>query len=390
MTPSLSPRVLVASLREIQPTISRCFEYENEDVIARIDDVDLIAEGTRPRSIPSLFHPGLRLAHRLLGTVVTRIGAPVPHRVERDYDLFYFHVESSLSLSHLRAFRGWREHSRIAVCRIEELWLESLRFRGELRILEEFDHVFVGCRASAEKLQEMIGTPVTYSPPAVDTLRFCPWPEAPERCFEVYSMGRRAPSTHQELYRHAIERRGSFLYDYDTRKGNSTVHDVTEHRERLASRIRRSRFFLVNHAKADRNDHTGGQQEVGFRFFEGAAGGAVMIGCAPDCDPFREHFDWEGAVISLPYDSPGIVELIGELSADPGRIERIRYQNVVQSLRRHDVAHRWRHLLETVGMEPRPQLAERIGRLESLAEEVPLPGEPAEDLEPLPTHRRAE
>lgn len=390
MIPSLSPRVLVASLRAVQPTISRCFEYENEDVIARIDDVDLIAGGLRPREIPKLFHPALRTMHRALGTVVNRVGVPEAHHVEREYELFFFHVESSLSLPYLRAIRGWRERCGIAVCRIEELWLESLQFPEEFRALREFDTVFVGCRASVEPLQEVIGKPVVYAPPATDTLRFCPWPDPAERTLDVYSMGRRAPRTHEELYRHASEHRGDFHYDYDTRQGNSTVIEPAEHRERLANRIRRARFFLVNHAKADRDIDTGGQQEVGFRFFEGAAGGAVMIGCAPDCDPFREHFDWEGAVIPLPYDAPGIVDLLHEWGADPGRLERIRYQNVVHSLRRHDFAHRWRQILETVGLEPRPQLGSRLARLEEHAAGIPMPREAAGGIDGTALRRHAE
>ena len=61
-------------------------------------------------------------------------------------------------------------------------------------------------------------------------------------------------------------------YEFDSIIGRE-VRDVREHRLLLANTIKNSRYFIVQTAKVDREDHTAGQQEVGFRYFEGAAGG---------------------------------------------------------------------------------------------------------------------
>ena len=58
--------------------------------------------------------------------------------------------------------------------------------------------------------------------------------------------------------------------------------DYRQHRELFANMAKRSRYFLVSPAKIDRTDETRGQVEIGHRYFEGAAAGAVMIGQAAE------------------------------------------------------------------------------------------------------------
>jgi hypothetical protein len=169
----------------------------------------------------------------------------------------------------------------------------------------------------------------------------------------------------------ARERR--LFYLYDTFSGNIPVQNPAEHRLQLGNLIKRSRFFLANRAKANEEGETGRQEELGFRFFEGAAGGAVMIGEAPEVASFQEHFDWPDALIHLPFGSPRIGELIAGLKGQPQRLARIRRDNVVHVLRRHDWAYRWRAVLEYLGLTPLKGLREREGRLAALAA-GPIPG----------------
>lgn len=112
---------------------------------------------------------------------------------------------------------------------------------------------------------------------------------------------------------------------------------------------------------------TEGQQEVGFRFFEGAAAGVVMIGEPPNVASFSENFDWPDAVVRLPLGSTEIGAVIDELEGQPERVARIRRDNVANALRRHDWVYRWNQVLEVVGLEPTAAARNRQARLAALA-----------------------
>jgi len=64
-----------------------------------------------------------------------------------------------------------------------------------------------------------------------------------------------------------------------------------QHRSLIADIAKRSRYFLVNPGKIDRQVETRGQSEIGYCFFEGAASGTVMIGEAPKNEAFGKYFD---------------------------------------------------------------------------------------------------
>jgi len=95
-----------------------------------------------------------------------------------------------------------------------------------------------------------------------------------------------------------------------------------------------------------------------------------MIGERPNNGEFERLFAWPDAVIHLPYDSSDIDTIINNLDRDPERQERIRRTNVVQALARHDWVYRWQAVLETVGLEPLPELLQRKERLKTLAKAV--------------------
>ena len=109
--------------------------------------------------------------------------------------------------------------------------------------------------------------------------------------------------------------------------------------------------------------------------FEGAAAGAVLLGTVPQARAFREQFDWPDAVVDIPTGDRGVEQLFAQLDADPKRVHAIRAANVRHSLRRHDWCHRWRTILETIGMEPRPALSSRVESLNRAAAAFdPQPG----------------
>ena len=133
---------------------------------------------------------------------------------------------------------------------------------------------------------------------------------------------------------------------------------------------KRSRYFIVNPSKLDESEETGGQNEFGHRFFEGAASGTIMIGETPHNEQFQKVFDWTDAVIHLPFGSDNIDTIINELDKDPLRQETVRRNNIVQSLLRHDWVYRWEAILQIAGLESTPELLKRKKRLRMLAKIV--------------------
>ena len=103
------------------------------------------------------------------------------------------------------------------------------------------------------------------------------------------------------------------------------------------------------------------------RFFEGAAGGAVLVGSRPSVVDFDALFDWPDAVIELPNEADAIIGAVRDLDADPARRAAISLTNRVQSMRRHDWVYRWATILETMGLARPAALDARIALLQRLA-----------------------
>jgi hypothetical protein len=96
----------------------------------------------------------------------------------------------------------------------------------------------------------------------------------------------------------------------------------------------------------------------------------VLLGDPPDTEHFRAQFDWEGAVVAMPFHAPEAARVIAELEKDPERLAAIRRRNVVNALSRHDWTHRLRALLEAAGLAATPGMVAREARLGTLAEEL--------------------
>ena len=98
-----------------------------------------------------------------------------------------------------------------------------------------------------------------------------------------------------------------------------------------------------------------------------------MVGTTPKCPEWEQSFDWPDAVIEIPYETTKIADILADLDSQPERLALARYNNIVNSLRRHDWAHRWRTILRAAEMEPRQALHDRLSALESHAASVPSP-----------------
>ena len=359
------PRICMLSQRNLGRLVSRCGHYEFEDVIADIDDVEVLA----PEPYRS-FAVREKIANRLARHIsITSLNPGVRKlRLNKSYDLFFAIFEFARDLFSLNAVEGWKQRCRTSVCWVDDVWASEMhKLKGHLKLLSKFDYVLLNCIGSIPKVQDAINRPCSYIPPGVDMFRFCPYPNPPLRSIDVYSMGRKSSITHQALLKMAEQ--GQIFYIYDTSECMKTLLP-RDHRILVANIAKRSRYFVANIAKINWQCETHGQVEVGFRFFEGAAAGTVMFGEPPENEAFRENFDWPDAVIKVPFNAPNIADILAELDAQPERMERARRNNVIQSLLRHDWAYRWRAILNMVGLEPKPALLAREERLKKLAGEV--------------------
>jgi hypothetical protein len=348
----------------------QCGLYEAQDVFAAADNVDVIQMQARP---------GLRLKEEWQKTLLYQDPTaklmfvnPGLERVRlgRDYELFVVICQNYRDLLYVNAIDGWKDHCRTSVCWIDEMWADAVpRYKKWLRALEPFDHIFVGYRGTAAPLSKALGRPVHWMPGGVDALRFCPDPHPPARVIDVYSIGRRHERIHDALL--GMSREKGMFYLHDTLRSVSTAEpiDDRQHRDLYANLAKRSRFFLVAPGKAVRDDyaHQMAQSELGFRYYEGTAAGAVLIGQAPHDESFQTMFDWNDSVIDIRTDGTDVAEIIDSLTAQPERMRAASRANTAQALLRHDWVYRWKALLERAGLAASPRMEERTHRLQALA-----------------------
>lgn len=360
-TESFKPRVLLFSQRNISGKfLFRCPHFEFEDLVSRIDSVDMVA----PQADPSSSR------NRFASSMAYHTGIwPRPDiqkiKGRTDYDLFFAVCGYVTDLQMIDAAIDFKKTCKTSVCLIDELWIREIPlYRHFRRILNKFDYVVLYYSQSVKPLGERISSKCLFLPPGIDTLLFSPYPKPPVRSIDVYSIGRRSEITHRALTKLAAE--DGIFYLHDSVVGNKAI-DTTQHRTLFANATKRSRYFIVNPGLIDQPQKTNGQVEVGNRYFEGAAAGTIMIGERPQTDSFRTYFDWPDAVVHLPYNSPEIGAVIREMDRQPEKQEAIRKTNIVQSLLRHDWLYRWESILKAVGLDPLPQFVHRKEQLQALA-----------------------
>ena len=371
-----SPRILIFSQRNIfKKALFRCAHYEFEDIISQLDSVELLAPeldlSARRQAIAKriAFHAPIALNPGIERT-----------RPKAHYDLFLAVCGAPTDLLMVDAVRNWREACKTSICLIDELWVREMAgYRHFLRILEKFDVVMLYYSQSVQALNERIRRKCVFLAPGVDTTLFSPYPAPPKRVVDVYSIGRRSEITHQALLKMASE--DGLFYLHDSIAGDQAIHS-SQHRALFANVAKRSRYFIVNPGLIDRPDRRGNQIEIGNRYFEGTAAGAILVGERPNNQEFEKLFDWPDAVIPLPYNSSDL-NLIKELNKQPERQDRICRNNVAQAMLRHDWVYRWETILETAGLRPMPELFERKEHLKTMAaavlQEGPVPsGGPSE------------
>jgi glycosyl transferase family 1 len=367
VAPEGKARVCLASMRGTKKLAAWCSNYEFEDVIVDVDDVDLVtlspghAYGPREWVVNRLvWRRGVRgLAAKMNPGLQVR-------SLDNDYELFAFVCMHPSDLLYLNSLKGWKDRSKTKVCYIVEFyagWLEEYAYH--LGMLADFDHVMLCFAGSVQAVHGLIGRPVHHVALGVDALRFTPFPDPPSRVVDFYSMGRRSDPIHRALLNLAARREA--FYVYDTIPGMLIQPaDYRQHRDLLANFAKRSRFFMAYPAKVE-DDESRGQSEVGARFFEGAAAGAVILGRAPKAPNFAEVFHWPDAVVDAGSSEEELTAALAKFKADPTLIATASRKSAAEALRKFDWAHRWKDILRLAGVEPTPKLLQRERHMHELA-----------------------
>jgi Glycosyl transferases group 1 len=361
-----SSRVLILSMRNFESRVGRSFLFEFEYAVSDFEQVDVFSPHFSRTKLNKLTRKISRSTFAATGKTLFINPTFNQFSLDKEYDLFLFICQYPKELCYLSSIKHWRKKCRKAVCWIDEIWAKEVeKLKPQITALKEFDHVFMNMNSSVKKVAEIIQRPCSYMPPAVDVIKFCPYPLQPERSIDVCSIGRRPALLHESLLNLAEQK--NFFYMYDTMR-ELFVRNYREHRSLYRNIVKRSRYFIAYKPKFNLIDQTGGQEELNVRFFEGAAGGAVMLGLPPNCEAFSQNFDWPDVVIPLDEDPNNVSEIITQLDAQPERLERIRTDNVVNSLLRHDWVYRWEKILEAVGIPTAPGIIARKAKLKELAE----------------------
>jgi hypothetical protein len=355
-------RVLLYSQRNIYPGDAwRAPHYEFEDIIREIDSVDLVA----PRPTAN-FERANRRAQSLMRHFRITLNRGVPRTpVAGRYEMLFAIFAYAKDLLNFKLGKDWKDRCATSVCLIDEVWLRTIpENRNYLKSLAQFDHVVLYYSQSVNAIAALTGKACSFLPPGVDALKFCPYPDPPRRAIDVYSVGRRSNATHRNIV--DIARRNHFFYVHDSLAGTQ-VTDWKEHRQLLANTAKRSRFYIVNPGLIDRPEVTGGQVEIGNRYFEGSAAGCVMVGEIPRNEAYGHLFGWPDAVIHLPFGSDRIEQIVDEFDKNADREEALHTNNTVQALKRHDWAYRWESILKIAGLDVSPGLINRKKQLERTA-----------------------
>lgn len=363
-------RILVISVRGFRFQAANCCIYELEDLLTDLESAELYQP--LPDSSFDLARKIYRGVKYLGGSndLAATMAPFAPELVlKEEYDLLFAVLDNPWQFHLLDSIKGWREKCRHKACFITEMWQPDLEIQ---RLFQEpwsyFDHVFLGVTQCVANLSKLIDPPVTYVPPAVDTLRFSPYPNPPQRLIDVSYVGRRAPDIHQALVKRAEQ--DNFFYYHDTLKGKLEIGNPREHRILLANLFQRSRYNITNYAKFNSTQETGGTQEIGYRFFEGAAAGTVMVGMPPAGKAFPHYFDWQEPIIKVDLSGSEVIDAIAELDAQPERLSQISRRNVANCLLKHDWSYRWRDMLATFDLQPSTKVIERQQYLQELAHSI--------------------
>jgi len=364
------PRICMLTGRSYATNAFRCAFYEGQDVLAGVDDVDII--DLKPKRAYTIRYPLQKhlIWRDFTKKIVSMNLAFEPVRLSGEYDLFIAHLPLMQDLIQLTALRGWRDHCKKAVCWIDEVYSSNIgAYKNWLPALRQFDHIAIGLSGTVHDFSEAVERKCHYVPGAVDAIRYSPYPDTPARIIDIYSIGRIWESVHGAFQDFA--KREKLFYIYDTFMASDVrVKDYRQHRDMHANMAKRSRYYYVAPAKMDVPTDTRGQIEIGFRYYEASAAGSILVGQIPDCEAFHSTFNWPDAVIPMNQDGSDVAEVLTGLAAEPERCDRISRRNAAEALLRHDWIYRWKTIYEIAGLDVTEWMEGREKELRMMAQRI--------------------
>lgn len=364
-------RVCMPTWRRIIPTASRCLLYEAQDVFASVDHTDVVA--LEPTGTWIWKQHALRtlLPRDFTKKLVYANPGIKPVHLTQDYELLVVMCQQWYELLYVNAIEGWRDRCRTAVCFLDEVYASNIYHYGNwLDLLRKFDHIFIPYETTANAIRKAIDRPCHYLPRAVDVIRFSPYLREPERVIDVLSIGRKWEGIHEALLDWSSTGEIFYIHDTVSDGGDQPIQNIAQHRTLLANMIKRTLCFMVAPGKIHEDNETYRQMEAGNRYFEGAAGGAVLIGQSVDTDSFRSLFNWPQAVITIQPDGSDVREVVQSLRKDPELTRAISNRNAACFAARHDWMYRWQTILESCGMKVSQKMASRAMQLKERAKAI--------------------
>jgi hypothetical protein len=186
----LGPRILLYSERNLyEREVWRCPFFEFENILQEIDSVELLAP-SRTKWYEDRLRVSLRLGNYLKTPIVSPGIAPI--KLDKEYDVFFTVIEKPGEALNIKAIRNLKDRCKTSICWVAEFYAWNMKtHRSSLEMLKEFDHVFF-MASNYQPFNKVLPVEVTYLAAGVDTLRFCPYPNPPERSIDVLSIGRRS------------------------------------------------------------------------------------------------------------------------------------------------------------------------------------------------------
>ena len=363
-------RVLIWSMRNIQNFVYNACLYEFEDIISNVDDVDVVA--------PPAYGPLSRIINKAVVVTAPKVKSlaltsvnPYGKSIDLwyEYEIYFVILDFPWYMASLNLLKNWRRRCRFAVCYIIETWSTDIpALANVMPFFNQFDLICLGTFHVLPAISQMVTCPCIFLAPGINTLKFYPQIKA-DRTIDICNLGRRSSVTHKALV--SLAERESFFYYHELIGGSAQrISNHSTHRTMTANLLKNSRYFITNHAKANLPRLITRDSEIGYRFFEGAAAGTVMIGKPPVGEHFKKYFDWQDAVIPIAFDEPDIADIISDLDARPEYLRQVRTNNVINALRKHDWVYRWEEVLEKLGLPSTEAMAVRKTRLKALASDL--------------------
>ncbi|MGQ0480728.1 MAG: glycosyltransferase [Pseudonocardia sp.] len=372
------PRVAVLSLRDTRPVQDFGGLQEAEDAL-----VEATSAGLYRVVVASPRFSRGSLAKPVVRSVLSASRVVRPFRVSHQQaggepaDVLLVLARDLRDASVLVGLPGWFQLGAKVIVHVEVVTDRDLRRWADLvsHLRRRADALFTGCEMPP--LGHLISgsgrlRTVGVIPPMLDVLAFPVRPDPVARNIDVFSPGPAPPLQHQLLRQWAVRHDGSYQQDIGQL---GAVTSLAQHRRIFTAMATRSRLFLTNHRRysqpglGGRISRGGGaHHEVGTRFFEAMAAGCVLVGDLPEGSRVYGEYVAPARPLSLRLAADRLPDDVlaalddAELSGSLGAVSR------ATALRRNDVAHRWRRMIELVGVPSSPGVDARIARLAELAD----------------------